>query len=232
MGAARHPTEAAMGATTRILLADDHAVLRAGLRLLLDAQPDFQVVGEAGDGRAALNLAAELQPDLILLDVTMPGMNGLEALPVVRRLVPAARVLILSMHDDESYLRQALRAGAAGYVLKKAADNELISAMRAVLRGDVYVHPSLTKALLGELAPHNAAQTADPWEALSEREQEVLRRVALGHTSAEVARQLNLSPKTVETYRARGMEKLGLRSRARLVQFALGRGLLSDNPSP
>ncbi len=215
---------------TRILLADDHVVLRSGLRLLLDAQPDFKVVGEASDGREALKLAADLKPDLILLDLTMPGLSGMEALPALRKAAPAARVLILTMHDDEGYLKQALRNGASGYVLKKAADSELIAAARAVLRGEVYVHPSLTKALLEDLLPPASAVTpADPWEALTEREQEVLTLVALGHTSAEIASRLSLSPKTVETYRARGMEKLGLRSRAALVQFALAHGLLSDN---
>ncbi len=214
---------------TRLLLADDHAVLRAGLRLLLDAQADLKVVGEAGDGAGALRLAAELHPDLILLDLTMPGLSGLEALPALRKAAPGARVLILTMHDDEGYLRQALRAGASGYVLKKAADAELISAVRAVLRGEVYVHPSMTKALLEDLLPAAGGEgPANPWELLSEREREVLSLVARGHTSAEIAEQLTLSPKTVETYRSRGMEKLGLRSRAALVQFALTRGLLSD----
>ncbi len=214
----------------RVLLADDHAVLRAGLRLLLDAQPDLQVVGEAGDGGEALALAAQLQPDLILLDLTMPGLSGLEALPAVRKAAPAARILILTMHDDEGYVRQALSHGAAGYVLKKAADGELISAVRAVLRGEVYVHPALTRALLEDLIPAGAGHLpADPWATLSEREQEVLRLVALGHTSAEIADRLSLSVKTVETYRARGMEKLGLRTRAALVQFALAHHLLSDS---
>ena len=196
----------------RVLLADDHAVLRAGLRLLLDAQPDLKVVGEAGDGGEALTLAAQLQPDLILLDLTMPGLSGLDALPALRKAAPAARILILTMHDDEGYVRQALSHGAAGYALTKAADAELISAVRAVLRGEVYVHPSLTRALLEDLLPAGAAHLSeDPWAALSEREQEVLRLVALGHTSAEIANRLSLSVKTVETYRARGMEKLGLR---------------------
>jgi len=214
----------------RLLLADDHAVLRSGLRLLLDAQPDLTVIAEAGDGREALRLAADLQPDLILLDLTMPGLGGLEALPMLRKAAPAARILILTMHDDESYLRQALRLGAAGYVLKKAADAELISAVRAVLRGEVYVHPSLTRALLEDLLPAGAAHApSDPWDSLSEREQAVLRLVALGHTSAEIAERLSLSVKTIETYRARGMEKLGLRSRAALVQFALAHNLLSES---
>jgi DNA-binding NarL/FixJ family response regulator len=214
---------------TRILLADDHAVLRSGLRLLLEAQPDLKVVGEAGDGREALALAQALQPDLILLDLTMPGLGGMEALPLLRQAAAAARILILTMHDDEGYLRQALRGGAAGYVLKKAADSELLSAVRAVIRGEVYVHPALTRALLEDLLPAAAALANDPWDALTEREQEVLTLVALGHTAAEIADRLSLSPKTVETYRARGLEKLGLRSRAALVQFALAHGLLSDN---
>jgi two-component system response regulator NreC len=216
----------------RILLADDHAVLRAGLRLLLDAQPDMKVVGEAGDGSEALTLSADLHPDLILLDLTMPGLNGIDALPVLRKATPEAKILVLTMHDDESYLRQALRSGAAGYVLKKAVDSELLSAVRAVMRGEVYVHPSLTKALLEDLLPSTPAEaTDDPWQALSEREREVLILVAHGHTAAEIAERLSLSSKTIETYRARGMEKLGLRSRAALVQFALAHGLLSDNRS-
>jgi DNA-binding NarL/FixJ family response regulator len=215
---------------TRILLADDHAVLRAGLRFLLDAQPDLRVIGEASNGREALTLAESAQPDLILLDLTMPGLGGLEALPMLRKLSPSARVLILTMHDDEGYLRRALRNGASGYVLKKAADSELISAVRSVMRGEVYVQPSMTKALLGDLLPHEPpASPVDPWETLSEREQEVLTLVALGNTSAEIAERLSLSVKTVETYRARGMEKLGLRSRAALVQFTIARGLLADN---
>jgi DNA-binding NarL/FixJ family response regulator len=208
---------------TTILLADDHAILRAGLRLLLESHPDLKVVGEAGDGGATLGLAAQLQPDLILLDVNMPTLNGLEALPLLRKAAPRAKVVILTMHDDEGYLKQALRAGASGYALKKAADNELIAAVRAVLRGEVYVHPSLTKALLTDYLPPPAA---DPWDTLSDREQEVLRLVARGHTAAAIAAQLNLSAKTVETYRARGMEKLGLRSRAALVQLALQKGVM------
>jgi two-component system response regulator NreC len=212
---------------TRILLADDHAVLRSGLRLLLDAQPDLKVVGEANDGREALALAAEVQPDLILLDLNMPGLTGMEALPMLSKIAPSARILILTMHDDQGYLKQALRHGAAGYVLKRAADGELISAVRAVMRGEVYVHPSMTKPLVGGWLPRaSTPDQEDPWEALSEREREVLTLVARGHTSAEIAHSLTLSAKTVETYRARAMEKLGLRSRAALVQFALARGLL------
>lgn len=214
---------------TTVLIVDDHAVLRSGLRLLLDAQPDLAVVGEAGDALTGLNLARSLQPDVVLLDITMPGQSGLDSLPALGRLAPASRVLVLTMHDDEGYLRRALQAGAAGYVLKKAADSELIAAVRAVARGEVYVHPALTRELLRDILPARAAEgTDDPWLALSEREREVLTLVALGHTSAEIAERLALSAKTVETYRARGMDKLGLRSRAVLVRFALSRGLLAD----
>lgn len=218
-------------AETRILIVDDHAILRAGLRLLLDAQPDLAVVGEAGDALHGVDLARALQPDVVLLDITMPGQGGLDTLPAMRRAVPHARILMLTMHDDEGYLRRALQAGAAGYVLKKAADSELITAVRAVARGEVYVHSALTRGLLRAILPDAApAPATDPWSALSDRERAVLTRVALGHTAAEVADVLGLSAKTVETYRARGMEKLGLRTRAALVRFALARGLLNDTP--
>lgn len=209
-----------------ILLADDHAVLRSGLAALLTARPDMTVVGEAADGVELLSLAADLQPDLILLDLSMPRLGGLEALPLLRQKAAESRILILTMHDDESYLRQALKAGASGYVLKKAADVELITAIQAVMRGDVYVHPAMTRALLPDMPPDPQATAENGWHTPSDREQDVLRLVALGHTSREIADQLALSVKTVETYRARGMEKLGLPSRAALVRFALAQGLL------
>jgi two-component system, NarL family, response regulator NreC len=215
-----------MTAPIHILLADDHAVLRSGLAALLNARPDMTVVGEAADGAELLSLAAELRPDLILLDLSMPRLGGLEALPLLRQKAAESRILILTMHDDESYLRQALKAGASGYVLKKAADVELITAIQAVMRGDVYVHPAMTRALLPDMPPDPQATAGNCWQALSDREQDVLRLVALGHTSREIADQLSLSIKTVETYRARGMEKLGLTSRAALVRFALAQGLL------
>jgi two-component system response regulator NreC len=214
--------------TPRVLIADDHAILRSGLRILLTSQNEYEVVGEASSGMDALSLAEQLQPDLILLDLSMPSLGGLDALPMLRKLAPSARVLILTMHDDPQYLRQALKYGASGYVLKKAADAELLSAMHAVLRGEVYVHPSMTRILLEDMLPESqSANKNDVWDSLSEREQEVLKMVALGHTSAEIAEQLNLSAKTVETYRARGIEKLGLRTRASLVRFALQEGLIT-----
>jgi two-component system, NarL family, response regulator NreC len=214
--------------TTRILLADDHAVLRSGLRLLLETQPDLQVVGEAATGTETLNMAETLQPNLILLDLSMPHIGGLDALPMLRQIVPSAHILILTMHDDAQYLRKAIQSGASGYILKKAADVELLSAIRAVLRGEMYVHPSMTKSLLEDLLPQSGDTTEkESWDSLSDREQEVLKLVALGHTSAEIAEQLILSVKTVETYRARGMEKLGLRTRAALVRYALKSGLIA-----
>lgn len=214
--------------TTRVLLADDHAILRSGLRLLLNSQKDFEVVGEASSGTKTLSLAEELEPDLILLDLSMPALGGLDALPLLQNLVPSSRILILTMHDDPQYLRQALKHGASGYVLKKAADAELISAIHAVMRGEVYVHPSMTRVLLEDMLPEAQLSNKDNvWERLSEREREVLKMVALGHTSAEIAEHLGLSAKTVETYRVRGMEKLGLRTRAALVKYALQERLIN-----
>lgn len=212
----------------RILLADDHAVLRSGLKLLLESQNNLSVVGEAATGAETLRLAEQLQPDLILLDLSMPQLGGLEAIPLIKKLAPEAKILILTMYDDVHYLQRALKSGAAGYVLKRAADMELISAIRAVMRGEIYIHPSMTRLLLDDMLPKAESQPVDAWETLSEREQEVLRLVALGHTNAEIADQLHLSIKTVETYRARGIEKLGLTSRAALVRYALKKGLIRD----
>jgi two-component system, NarL family, response regulator NreC len=217
---------------TRVLLVDDHAMLRSGLKLLLQRQAGTAVIGEASDGLEAIRLADELKPDVILLDLTMPGMGGLEALAILRRVSPQSRILVLTMHEDESYLRQVLKAGAAGYILKRAADAELIAAVQAVTRGEVYVHPAMTHALLGDLVPDAGRRPSpggpDDWHSLSEREREVLRLVALGHTNTEIAERLALSVKTIETYRARGLEKLDLRSRAALVKYALERGLLDE----
>ena len=217
-----------MTETIRVLLADDHAVLRSGLRLLIERQPGIEVVGEAGDGNEALAKAKALQPDLVLLDINMPGLDGLAALPRIRQESPASRVLILTMHDDVSYLQEALRAGASGYVLKRAVDSELLMAIQAVMRGETYVHSAMTQKLLQTMDADksSAKNEPDPWDALSERERDVLRLVALGYTNQEVADALFLSVKTVETYRSRGMEKLGLQTRAQLVKSALKRGLL------
>lgn len=215
---------------TRILLADDHAVLRAGLRLLIEAQADMTCVGEAGDGVELLAQAERFQPDLVLLDLSMPRLGGLAALPEIRRRAPSARILVLTMHADDEYLRQCLKGGAAGYVLKQAADQELLLAIRAVMRGEVYIHPAMTRALLDDLVGRSRDQAAAPRaeDALSEREAEVIKQVARGHTNQEIADRLGLSVKTVETYRARAMEKLGLANRAALVRYALEKGWLGE----
>lgn len=214
----------------RIFLADDHAVLRAGLKALLNAEPDMEVVGEAGDGQSCIQAATQLRPDVILLDINMPHCNGLEALAELRRQAPHSRILILTMHDDAGYLRQVLSSGGAGYVLKQAADTELLSAIRTVYNGGVFLHPAHTKTLLEDAlpAPLPTSSTGDPLARLSDRELEVLRLIALGHANREIADTLYLSVKTVETYKARLMEKLGLNSRAALVRFALEHKLLEE----
>lgn len=216
-----------MKSKTTILLADDHAVLRAGLRLLLSQEAHLEVVGEAESGLETLRLAEKLQPDLILLDISLPGLNGLDAIGLLRKHAPQARILILTMHDDVHYLRRALQNGASGYVLKKAADVELLSAIQAVMQGEIYVHSSMTRSLLEDILPPSQSTDLEQWDSLSEREKEVLRLVAYGYTAQEIADQLGLSVKTIETYRARGMEKLGLSSRAALVRFALSKGIIS-----
>ena len=213
----------------RVLIADDHAVLRAGLRMLLDAESDLEVVGEAGDGAEALAQTIELAPDVVLLDVTMPQVGGLEVLRRIRDASPRTRVLILTMHDDEGYLREALAAGGAGYVLKRAADIELLTAIRAVHGGGTYLHAAHTGVLLESAAHRQRAQPAEePEPHLSQREEQVLRLIALGYTNQQAADMLYLSVKTVETYRARVMAKLDLRNRVELVRYALQRGWLEE----
>lgn len=222
-----------MSEKIRIVLVDDHAVLRAGLTALLNAEADMAIVGEAGDGVASLQVVADRQPDVVLLDINMPNMSGLEALGELRKVAPTSRVLILTMHDDQTYLRQALAQGAAGYVLKQAADTELLTAIRTVYHGGAFLHPNHAQALLSPTVTPGAGQPApsDNLAILSERELEVLKLIALGHANKEIAEMLYLSVKTVETYKTRIMEKLELTSRAALVRFALKQGLLTaDEP--
>ena len=217
-----------MSEKIRIVLVDDHAVLRAGLTALLNAEADMTVVGEAGDGAASLPVVADRQPDVVLLDINMPNMGGLEALGELRKVAPKSRVLILTMHDDQTYLRQALAQGAAGYVLKQAADTELLTAIRTVYHGGAFLHPSHAQSLLAPTPVATAGQTnSNDLSLLSERELEVLKLIALGHANKEIAEMLFLSVKTVETYKTRIMEKLNLTSRAALVRFALKHGLLT-----
>lgn len=218
----------------RLLVVDDHAVLRDGLRALLNAEQDMQVVGEAENGQQAVELARALEPDIVLMDVTMPGTSGIEATRRIKATHPEIRVLALTMHDDASYLRDILEAGGSGYVLKEAASDELLSAIRAVHRGGTFLHPSHTKVLLDDILDRtqdhseSAGDKEQRYELLSEREAQVFRLVALGHRNSEIAEMLHLSVKTVETYKARLMQKLGLRSRAALVRYALELGILKD----
>lgn len=210
------------------MIADDHSVLRVGLRMLLEAEPDIEVVGEAGDGEEALLLAEEHSPDVLLLDLTMPGKGGLEALAEASVRCPDTRVLVLTMHDDTSYLREALASGAAGYVLKRAADIELTAAIRAVHQGGSYLHPDHMRGLLEGEGEPTRSQTQEAETGLSPRELEVLRLVALGYTNKQAADEMGLSIKTVETYRSRLMSKLEVNNRAELVRYALERGMLED----
>jgi len=212
----------------RILLADDHAVLRAGLRMLLNSQSEMEVVGEAADGDSAVARSLELKPDVVLMDLSMPGIGGIEATRCIREALPGTKVLILTMYDDEGYLNQVLRAGASGYVLKKAADTELLSAIRAVQSGEVFLYPSMAKMLVKQVLHRDQASRSDKgnYDVLSNREKEVLRLVALGHTNQQIANTLVLSAKTVETHRSRIMDKLKLRSRSELVRYAIERGLV------
>jgi two-component system response regulator NreC len=211
--------------TTKILIVDDHAVVRSGLRMLLDEQADLEVVGEAGDMRGAVFEARSLKPDVILMDVVMPGDDGIAATAAVLREVPDAKVLVLSMQDDARYVHEAFAAGASGYVLKEAAHTELVGAVREVAGGGRYVHPELGARLVAAQAEDRAKAEADP---LSDREREVLRMLALGHTNQEIAKRLYLSVRTVETHRAHVMQKLRLETRAELVQYALEQGLLEE----
>jgi len=214
----------------QVLLADDHAVLRAGLRALLNAEEDIEVIGEAENGQQAVDMAHTLQPDVVLMDVTMPGMNGLEATRRIKTTDPGIHVLALTMHDDASYLRDILKAGGSGYVLKEAASDELLSAIRAVYQGGTFLHASHTRLLLDEQQPRSATidARAERYQLLSEREAQIFKLVALGHRNSEIADMLHLSVKTVETYKARLMQKLGFHSRAALVRYALALGILKD----
>ena len=209
----------------RILIADDHGVLRAGLRVLLNAEPDLQIVGEAANGQETLLLAGELRPDVVLLDVSMPGPGGVEITRQLHETLPGARVLILTVHEDESLLRKVMRSGAMGYIGKRAVESELINAIRAVRRGDIYVHPSMTYALLKGISPPPAPRE-DLVQPLTPREIEVLRLIAQGHTNRQTAEVLSIGVRTVESHRANLMGKLGLRGRVELVRYAREHGLL------
>lgn len=214
----------------RVLLVDDHQVVRLGLRALLEGEPDMEVVGEASNGLQAITLAQELNPTIIIMDISMPEMDGLEATRRIKAASQEIPVLILTVHAQERYLFPVLKAGAAGYVLKSTVDIELINAIRTVAQGGAFLYPSATRMLLEDyLTRHQLGQEQESYEQLSDREREVLRQIALGYSASEIAEKLSLSPKSVETYRTRIMQKLNLHSRADLVKYALAAGLLSDS---
>lgn len=206
----------------RILLADDHALVRQGFRMILEDQPDMEIVGQAGNGREAVELASKLHPDVAVMDVAMPELNGIEATRRITTVSPRTRVLALSMHKDSMYVREILRAGARGYLLKDSGDADLVAAVRAVAKGDGYISPSVSGAVLSDYRRH----VTDPLDLLTSREREVLQMIAEGKTNKEIATSLNLSVYTVEAHRGRVMEKLNLHSTGELVRFALRNGLI------
>jgi two-component system response regulator NreC len=209
----------------RAVIVDDHAVVRSGLRLVLEAEEDIEVVAEAPDARQAVFEARAQRPDVILLDVVMPGRSGIEAIPDLLNESPDSKILVLSMQDDPAYVREALGAGAHGYVLKEAADAEVVAAVREVADGRAYVHPTLGARLVAADAEERSRAEQDP---LSDREHEILRLLALGHTNQEIASRLFLSVRTVETHRAHIMQKLRISTRAELVRYSLEQGMLDE----
>jgi DNA-binding NarL/FixJ family response regulator len=213
-------------ATINVFLVDDHMVVRAGLKTLITAQPDMAVIGEAGDGEEAWQAVQDCQPDVVIMDISMPALNGIQATERIKQSCPEVKVLVLSVHDDTSYLRQMLAVGASGYILKHTAADALIQAIHIVAAGGLYLEPSLAEHVVGRYVRRPAAVTELLGAKLSEREREVVQRVVQGYSNKDIATQLILSVKTVETYRARALEKLGLTSRAALVRYALEHGWL------
>lgn len=210
----------------RLLIADDHTLVRQGLRRILEGQPGWEVVAETGDGREAVRLASELKPDVVLLDIAMPHLNGVEAMQQIERRVPGVRVLVLSMYADEAYVTRAIRAGASGYLLKDSADTDLIKGITAVAQGKSFFSPAAARVIVDNYARPSATGVADRFDSLSEREREVFQLVAEGYSNKEVAEVLHISPATVETHRAHVMEKLDLHSTAELVLCAVRRGIV------
>jgi two-component system response regulator NreC len=213
--------------TIRLLLADDHAVVRSGLRMLLEAQPDFEIVGEAETGSAAVTMVGELQPDAVLMDIQMPELNGIEATRIIKEKSPKTAVLALTMHEDDQYFFEMLHAGASGYVLKRAAPDELVQAIRTVCRGEVYLHPTMATRLVTDYLHRADENEVDKeYSTLTPREQEVLTLIAEGHSNAEIANALYISIKTVDRHRENIMRKLNMHSRIDLVKYAIRTGLI------
>jgi DNA-binding NarL/FixJ family response regulator len=213
----------------RILLAEDHETIRDGLKLLVNSQPDMEIVGEAENGHVALQLAQSLLPDVVVMDVSMPELNGLQATKKLKQKCPQVKVLTLTRHTDDGYLQQLLQAGASGYVLKQSKSAELLRAIRAVVAGQTYLDPAITEKAVTQIrSGRRAARGAPPDANLSDRETEVLRLIAWGYINKEIAARLNLSIKTVEVHKANGMRKMGMKSRVDIVRYALLQGWLQD----
>ena len=211
--------------STRILIVDDHGLIRAGLRALLDSEEDIEVVGDAGDGNTAVQLANELKPDIVLMDISMPEMNGIEATGKIKQILPQTQVLAMTVHEDESMLREMVRAGASGYIIKRAMKAELLRAIQLVLQGNLYIYPSLTRALfMNGIKPE--VEKPNHRDALTPREKEVLYLLARGYTNHQIARELSISTRTVEGHRSSLTSKLGFSSRMELVNYAEANGLL------
>jgi len=212
----------------RILLADDHEMFREGLKTLVSAQPDMEVIGEAKNGRMAVALAQQLQPDIVVMDVSMPELNGLKATEKLKGLFPHLKILTLTRHTDDGYLQRLLKVGASGYVLKQSASSELIRAIRTVCKGNTYIDPELTKRVISSFVAGRPARGTPAGKELSGREEEVLRFIAWGHSNKEIAARLSLSVKTVEAHKTNAMQKMGMRSRIDIVRYALLQGWLQD----
>jgi two-component system, NarL family, response regulator LiaR len=212
----------------RVLLVDDHAILRAGLRALLAAHSDIKVVGEAGNGEEAIARVNELKPDVVVMDIAMPGINGLVATRQILETHPKTQVLILTQYDNKEYVLPLVRVGAAGYVLKQAVDVDLVAAIRAVARGESFLHPSVAKVVLDAFLRDSSSQSDDPYTQLTEREREILILVAQGHPTREIAEMLHISRNTVDVHRAHLMQKLDLHNVSEISAYAVRRGLLGD----
>ncbi|MBI2934370.1 MAG: response regulator transcription factor [Chloroflexi bacterium] len=212
----------------KIMIVDDHALVREGLHIILDAQPDLEVIGDATNGEEAIRKAGELKPDIVLMDITMPGMNGLEATKQIRQDNPEIKVLALTMHEGDEYFFKILEIGASGYFVKGGSSGELVSAIRAIWRGDVFLYPTMAKKLLTDyLQRVKSGQSSETYDGLTNREREIVKLIAEDHNNQEIAQRLTLSPSTVQTHRANIMGKLGLHSRAELVKYAIKHGFIT-----